>query len=211
MIIIFINYNNLDGDFNFVYNLFYHLKFKIQIIKKNCDINEYINNNFDENDIFIFYEIFDIELFQFINIEYNKNIYYFINQKYEIKDLIDKYNKIRFILISNNYNNLIHYKYEKIILNYQFDIDKTYKIENVENIIIYDKNCIDIHIQKFLINNKYLCDFYDDECEYKNKIIIFNSINNESLINDLILKNNLVLIKNNENLNNYFFYNLFLL
>ena len=132
--------------------------------------------------MYLFYEIFNVDLFEFINIEYNKNIYYFINKKYKIEDLVNKYNIIHFTLISNNYNNLIHYEYSKVILNYQFNIDEDYLIDKIENIIIYDKSCIDIHIQTFLINNRYIYDLYDNDYEYKNKIIIFNDIVDESLI-----------------------------
>ena len=211
MIIIFINYDILNKDFNYIYNLFYYLKFQIKVINEILDIIDYIENNYDENDIYMFYEIFNNNLFDLINNKYNKNIYYFINKKYDIEELNKKLIKNYFILVSNNYNNLINYNNKKILLSYQFDIDKKYEIKNIEDIIIYNEYKFNIHFKKFLLNNKYTYCFYNDKYDYKNKIIIFNDeLENETLINTLILNNNLIIVKKNDDLMNYFFYNLFI-
>lgn len=209
MIILFVNYDNINFNFNYIYNLFFYLKIKIKNMNNISDIINFIINNYDENDIYIFYEIFDINLFEYLKLKFCKNIYYFIDKKHEIEELNKLYRKLSFILISNNYKNLLNYNNEKIILSYQFDFDCKYEIEDLEDIIIFDN--IDMGLEYFLINNNFSYSLFDNNLLYKNKIIIIDKIDNEIIINDLILNNNLLLIKDNHELKYYFFYNLFIL
>ena len=71
MFIIFIEYEEFNQNFEYLYNLFYTLNIKIKLIN-NIEIKDYIINNYKKEDIYIFYEIFDLELFTFINTKYNK-------------------------------------------------------------------------------------------------------------------------------------------
>ena len=87
MIILFIEYNEFNTNINYTYNLFL-FKNKIQLIN-NLEIKSYIDENNKDDDIYIFYEIFDEELFNYLNYKYNKNIYYFIDKYYDL-DILEK-------------------------------------------------------------------------------------------------------------------------
>lgn len=205
MIVLFLEHKKLNNNLFYIYNLFYYLKIKIQIIN-NITIYEYLDNNYDENDIYIFYEFFDVELFNLINLKYNKNIYYFINKIYNYQNLIVKYNKINFILVSNNNLNLINFDKKKLLLPYQFDINENYFIDKIDTFFIIEKNeTIINYLNKY--KKKYL--IYNEENKYINRIIILDKILDEDEMNQIILNKNILLIKNNENLKYSFFYEVF--
>lgn len=206
MIILFIEYNEFNENINYTYNLFFYLKIKIQLIN-NLEIKSYIDENNKDDNIYIFYEIFDEELFNYLNYKYNKNIYYFVDKYYDLDILERKYEKIKYILLSNNYTNIINFKYKKMILNFQFDINKSHEIKNIENFYII-KNLEDNQI-----NNHENVKFveYQQDTLYKNRIIIINEIISEDNINLLITHNNIIIIKNFMNVELYFFYNIFIL
>jgi len=208
MIILFCHYNNLNNNFSYLYNLFYYLKIKIKSFYDENDIYKYLLNNFDNNDNYIFYEYYHNDIFELLNLKYNKQIYYFINHKHHLEDLNKNFEYIHFILLSHNYKNLMNYNNPKILLNYQFDIDKNYKINDIENIIIYQN--INNDVENFIIHKEIAYHHYNEELNYKNRIIIVDNIDNENIINDLILNNNLILIKNDDDLEHYFFYSLFI-
>jgi|SaaInlStandDraft_5_1057022.scaffolds.fasta_scaffold05953_2 hypothetical protein len=226
MINLFINYYHFINNFNYIYSIFYYLQIKIKIIKNNDDIIQFIQdeqdnhkknnmNNININNEYIFYEIFDFELYNDVKLRFNINIYYFINKNYDINELHKKYEKTKYILISNNYYHLLNYKNEKILLLYQFDTNKEYTMNKIDkndkndNIFIFNNN--DNNDRSLIQNNpKYeLCDITNYE-NIKNSIIIFENdcINNEMIINILILNGNYILYKFENNLHNVFFYNL---
>ena len=105
MIRLFINYDNFINNFNYIYSIFYHLYIKIKIINSFNDILIYLKDKHNEYDEYIFYEIFNIDLFTELKLLYNINIYYFIYEKKELTVLNENYKKIKFILLSNNYFN----------------------------------------------------------------------------------------------------------
>lgn len=207
MINLFINYINLIDNFNYIYSIFYYLNIKVKLYKNKEDIINFIDDNFNEEDEYIFFEFFNIELFIKIKLNYNKNIFYFINNNYDIKILNNRYNKVKYILVSNNYYKILNYKNEKIILNYQFDVNRIYNIEKISNIYNYNEN-----INNFLENNKLKYNNDKDYDTISNNIIIFDdfNLNDEYIIIKLILNGNIIFIKNNDHINYLFFYNLLL-
>ena len=138
MIRLFINYDNFINNFNYIYSIFYHLYIKIKIINSFNDILIYLKDKHNEYDEYIFYEIFNIDLFTELKLLYNINIYYFIYEKKELTVLNENYKKIKFILLSNNYFNLNEYKNEKLLLLKQFDIDIEYNINKITSIYLFN-------------------------------------------------------------------------
>lgn len=202
MITLFIEYNEFNNNINFVYNLFYYLKIKIKLIN-NCELKKYIDENDSENNIYIFYEIFDEELFNYLNINYNKNIYYFIDTYKDLDVLESRYKKIQYVLLSHNYFNIINFKYKKIILNYQFNINKSYFIKDTNQIFVINDS---LNIKSNIKDNIYI--IYDQNLKYINRIIIIDEIFSEDDINLLIENSNIIIIKNFDNLELYFCYNI---
>lgn len=205
MITLFIEYNEFNYNINFVYNLFYYLKIKIQLIN-NCELKKYIDENDSESNIYIFYEIFDEELFNYLNIKYNKNIYYFIDSYKDLDILENKYEKIKYVLLSHNYFNIYNFKYKKMLLNYQFDINKSYIIKDINPIYIINDS---INIKSNIKDDTYI--IYDQNIKYLNRLIIIDTIFSEDDINLLIENNNIILIKNFNNLELYFCYNILII
>ena len=192
MFIIFIEYEEFNQNFEYLYNLFYTLNIKIKLIN-NIEIKDYIINNYKKEDIYIFYEIFDLELFTFINTKYNRVIYYFIENYQDKNKLENKYKKNNFILLSNSYVYLADFKYEKILLNHSFTMNKCI-INELNDIYIYKNNDLINNLNDNKINYKYLPENED----IYNKIIIINDIVEEKVINKLIFKKNLIIKKNNK-------------
>ena len=204
MIVLFINHSNLNKNFNYIYNLFYYLKIKIKIID-NVDIYEYIDEEHTTNDIYFFFNMIDIDLFQYLNLKYNKNIYYFSTEIIDIENINELNNKINFILVSDNYKNLINFKHRKLLLSHQFDINENYNINILNSSIIFDINNKDL---KDIFNNNYInFDVFNENVLYNNKIIVLYENFDEDLINRLITSNNLIIIKNKEFLEYYLFFN----
>ena len=212
MINLFISYYNFENNFNYFYSIFYHLRIKIKIIENNNEIVHFIKNNHikeeNTNDEYILYEIFDIDLYTELKLRFNINIYYFINNFHNIDKLNNNYEKVKYILISNNYYYLLNYKNEKLLLLYQFDVNIEYTMDSIDKVVLFNnKN------NKNNKNNIYdICDNTNYE-NIKNSIIIFekNSINNEMIINKLLLNGNCILCKYEDNLCNIFFFNLLLI
>ena len=202
MITLFIEYNEFNNNINYVYNLFYYLKIKIQLIN-NCELKKYIDENDSESNIYIFYEIFDEELFNYLNIKYNKNIYYFIDSSKDLDILENRYKKIKYILLSHNYFNIIYFKYKKLLLNYQFNINKSYIINDINKIYIITDSVI---LKSCIKDDTFT--IYDQNIKYLNRVIIIDVILSEDDINLLIENNNIIIIKNFDNLELYFCYNI---
>ena len=131
MFILLIEYEDFNDNFNYIYNLFITLKFKIKLIN-NINIQEFIINNHKKENTYIFYEIFDEELFRFIQTKYNKNIYYFINDYKHATNLNEKYKKIQYILISNNQSFISNFNHTKLILNLDLILKQENQQENQE-------------------------------------------------------------------------------
>lgn len=208
MIRLFINYDNFINNFNYIYSIFYHLNIKIKIINSFNDILIYLKDKHNEYDEYIFYEIFNIDLFTELKLLYNINIYYFIYEKKELTVLNENYKKIKFILLSNNYFNLNEYKNEKLLLLKQFDIDVEYNINKITSIYLFN----DLpDLNNILIKNNIDCNLLIDN-KIQNSIIIFDNINisDEDKINEYILDGNYVLIKEDEKIN-YLYFNHFII
>lgn len=208
MIRLFINYDNFINNFNYIYSIFYHLNIKIKIINSFNDILIYLKDKDNEYDEYIFYEIFNIDLFTELKLLYNINIYYFIYEKKELTVLNENYKKIKFILLSNNYFNLNEYKNEKLLLLKQFDIDVEYNINKITSIYLFN----DLpDLNNILIKNNIDCNLLIDN-KIQNSIIIFDNINisDEDKINEYILDGNYVLIKEDEKIN-YLYFNHFII
>ena len=205
MFILFIEYEDFNQNFNYFLKLFYYLNIKIKLIN-HINIKDYIINNHNKENIYIFYEIFDEELFIFINTKYNKVIYYFIENYKNINQLQNKYKKNNFILLSNSYINLIDYPHKKILLNEPFIIEDCL-INEINNIYIYKSN----ELSNELSNKDYKIINENQLNGLENNIIIINEFIEEKIINKLIIQKNLILIKNYSHLELYFFHNHFII
>ena len=205
MFILFIEYEDFNQNFNYLYKLFYYLNIKIKLIN-HINIKDYIINNHSKENIYIFYEIFDEELFIFINTKYNKVIYYFIENYKNINQLQNKYKKNNFILLSNSYINLIDYPHKKILLNEPFIIEDCL-INEINNIYIYKSN----ELSNELSNKDYKIINENQLNGLENNIIIINEFIEEKIINKLIIQKNLILIKIYSHLELYFFHNHFII
>ena len=212
MINLFVNYDTFINNFNYIYSIFYHLNIKIKIINSFTDILDYFKENYNESDEYIFYEIFNLELFNELKLIYNIHIYYFINEKKNLTILNQNYRKLKFILISNNYINLIEYKNEKLLLVKQFDIDYDYNINDITNIYLFDDS---VNLNDILFKNNIEYDLLLENNEINkimNAVIIFDciSICDEDKINQYILDGNYILIKEDEKID-YFQFHHFIL
>ena len=182
MFILFIEYEDFNDNFNYLYKLFYTLDFKIKLIN-NINIQDYILNNHKEENKYIFYEIFDIDLFTFIQIKYNKNIYYFINDYKHSNNLNEKYKKINYILISNKKSFMSNFNHTKLILDLEIDKNnQNVENQNVENQNVENQNVENQNVEKL----KNIGSIFSKEIEEIEKIknedfgfIILRHVNNE--------------------------------
>jgi hypothetical protein len=214
MFILFIEYEDFNLNFEYLYKLFYYLNIKIKLIN-HIDIKDYIINNHKNENIYIFYEIFDEELFIFINTKYNKIVYYFIENYKNINQLENKYKKNNFILLSNSYVHLIDFPYTKILLNNYFSIEDCV-INEINNIFILKNDELNNYLTNEKINFEMIelnqfNNIENNTINIQNSIIIINEILEEKIINKLIFQKNLLLIKNFNHLELYFFYNHFII
>ena len=77
MIILFINNNSIKYNIDFIHSLFIEYEIKIVFIKNNDSILDEINNNYQNN--FIFIDYFNDELFKICKYLYNISIYYYLH------------------------------------------------------------------------------------------------------------------------------------
>lgn len=191
MIYLFIYYQDLIKDFDYIYSIFYHYNIKIKLIKNNIDIINYIKKK-EDND-YIYYNIFDIELFNDIKLIFNKIIYY-LSIELDLDNFNEKYKKIRYVLINNNKQLLRNYKNEKIILINQDTKNKEEIIINnmilkkkikYYNIVNEDFGFIILrHVNTYKINRLWLKNIKNIRKYYNNKIYIIDDNSNKKYLSE---------------------------
>ena len=194
MIILFINNNSIKHNIDFIHSLFIEYEIKIVFIINNDSILNEINNNYQNN--FIFIDYFNDELFKICKYLYNISIYYYSNNY--SKELLEKLNNLSndldFIFLTHQekykYVKSLNIKYInqkniKLLIDDIFYINK--KIENIGFIVL-------IHVIDKNTNKLWNHCIFQIRQFHNHKIIIIDDNSNEKevkLDNNLLEKNNI--------------------